>query len=204
MKTEVYQDLHRSVTGFVVNSGFSENGCVEIKLIQDTLTRCPGDAVWFPGADALHITLMDWFAPLVQYELPHEELFQKHKDEYVTALKKILENQNVITVSFDTIHVTPAAVILIGTDDGSYANLRETFLKHTSLVPGTKMPPKRIHTSIARFKKEIPLEAVEKCLAETKVHFRETVKEFRLVREREIPLLTFDVVESFQLTGKNA
>ena len=105
-----------------------------------------------------------------------------------------------IALHFDTIGVSAGAVYRQAHDHGTFQHIRDSFLRETELLPGTKQPPKIIHTTIARFLKEISLADVQKYIADEVIDQTELVTRFRLVNETQIPMLGFEVLKSYQLS----
>lgn len=172
----------------------------QIDNIQTRLHEKFSGAIWVAPRDSLHITLMDWLAPLVDYGEDKDKLFHSVENRYIEALVEVLEGQRPIQVTFDTIEVYPAAIIVKGHDDGSYQRIREKFLEKVELLPGTKQPPKIIHATICKFLKKIDVSEVEDFVRQVKpLRFQEGVSEFRLARESQIFMLTHEVLRRFTL-----
>ena len=188
------------VTGYVVNIAPDEAGRQKIVEVQQRVSQNFGDTVWSAPAEALHITLMDWIAPLVDYGQDKDELFEELFAHYDTALEQVLEGQAPIEVYFDTLKVTPDAIILIGRDDGSFQRIRSQFLERIELREGTKRPPQIIHSTIMRFQKEQPLQPIIDFVAQEQLSFRLSVRTVRLVKEGVLPQLEYEVVKEYVLT----
>lgn len=191
----------QKVIGYIVNTGLSEQLQVVVRQIQDKLLEAFPDAIWAAPPESLHITLMDWTAPLVDYGQDKDELFESIKPKYMKALAGALDHQKSIPIQFDVIEVHPGAIIIKGRDDGSYQKIREKFLDQIALLPGTKEPPRIVHSTICKFMKDIDIEDVKRVLLDESIDLREEVAEFRLVRESKIFLQEYEVVERFQLKG---
>jgi len=191
----------QAVIGYIVNSGVSEGLYRQIHAIQTKLNdRFPG-AIWTAPRDSLHITLMDWLAPLVDYGKNKDELFRSIENRYTEALAEVLGKQRSIQVTFDTIEVYPAAIIVKGHDDASYQHIRESFLEKIELLPGTKPPPTIIHTTICKFLKQIDVGEVEDLVHQAgSLRFQEEITEFRLARESQIFMLTHEILRRFTLS----
>jgi hypothetical protein len=67
------------------------------------------------------------------------------------------------------------------------------------LVTGTKRPPSIIHATIARFVDEIDLGVVEDFASSQSINFTQHVESFRLVNEKKIPMLDYDIVKEYGL-----
>jgi hypothetical protein len=192
-------DPHQTVLGYLVNSSPSEKLYKTIHKIQTKLEkRFPG-AIWIAPKDSLHITLIDWLAPLVDYGQDKDELFRSIKDDYTKVLAEILQHQAPIQVAFDTLEVHPTAIIVKGHDDGSYQRIRERFLENVELLPGTKPPPKIIHTTMCKFLEQIDVDEVANFLRNESLYIEEQVAEFRLARETQIFMLEHDILKRFSL-----
>ena len=172
------------------------------EIIQDLQQKFSGefaDAVYSIDRDSLHITLMDWVAPLVDYKVNKGALFNSLFPHYDTVFREIIKEVGPIHVTFDTIGVSSGAIFLIGHDDGQFQTIRDSFTSHINLVPGTKQPPTIIHASIIRFTRQIDIKHIEAFASTISVQFTQNVDAFRLVHEKVIPMLQYDVVKTYEL-----
>ena len=143
--------------GYIVNAGFSPQNTAKISEFMEYLRGLYGDAINLQIENSLHITLFDWIAPLLDYGGQDKaKLYQRVKNQYDEQLTKILAEHSPISVHFDTVEVHPTTVIIKGHDDGSFQKIRDAFVASVDILPGTKMPPEIIHSSIGRFVKSIP------------------------------------------------
>lgn len=147
----------------------------------------------------LHITLMDWIAPLVDYGTDKYVLFKDMFPQYDKVFTDILREQSPITVHFDSLKVTPGAIILVGHDDGSFKSIRNDFLRQIKLLPNTKQPPLIIHSTIARYTTEQDLQPVIDFVAEQELVFEHFVTHFRLVQEQVVPMLDYNLLKIYPL-----
>lgn len=193
-------DPDQEVIGYIINSALSKTTQERIAQIQTKLSKAFPGAIWVAPPDSLHITLMDWSAPLVDYGQDKDELFRSFEAEYIQTLTEIIKAQQPIQITFDTLEVHPAAIIVKGYDDGSYQNIRKRFLEKITLTPGTKMPPQIVHTTICKFLKEINVDEVRHMLESEAILLEERVTEFRLVRETQIFLQSYKTLREFPLT----
>jgi hypothetical protein len=197
--TTSYDELNLGVSGYMLNGALSKSNQVFISQLQKRFSDTFGDTIYTLPFDSLHITLMDWVAPLVDYMMSKDQLFQKLFSQYDEALTEILDNVQEINIHFDTLKVSNGAIFLVGTDNGQFQAIRNAFVDKVSLVTGTKQPPTIIHTTIARFTKEIELDNVQRFALTEFVSFTQSVKEFRLVNEKKIPMLEYDLVKYYAL-----
>lgn len=198
-KTQRHEHTEKNTISYVINSGISDKLARKVEKMQKVLKAEFGDIIWLLPKDALHITLMDWLAPFVDYQGHPDELFDKLKEEYIGVLKTVLQDQKSIQVYFNIVKVSPTTIIIQGKDDGSYAQIRKKFLEKIDLLPGTKFPPGIVHASIARFAGEDDMQKAEEIVPKLSIDLTETVKEFRLVRETKLPMLEYEVLERFKL-----
>jgi 2'-5' RNA ligase len=200
-KTVVYHDAGRQATGYMVNTRPDPEHRRQLARLQKRLTRTLGDSLWVTPPETLHITLMDWLAPLVEYRHDKDVLFKELFKTYDHALVDILKNQKPIRVLFDTLKVTPGAVILVGRDEGEFQHIRDQFLRTVSLLPGTKQPPAIIHSTVARFLREQPLQPIIGTIGREELSFVQYVTSFRLVRETVIPQLEHELIKKYRLSS---
>jgi hypothetical protein len=127
-------------------------------------SRLPGK-LWLMSVPAMHITIMDWISFSPDYKQDKARLFENIFLEYDSALLTLLGRYPYeLTVEFNQLRATPDAIILIGKDDGTLANIRNEFRLLVEPLPATNPPPLIIHSSIMRYQEEFPLIEVEKIL----------------------------------------
>lgn len=192
-------EIGQSATGYVINTGFSEQNTERLAELQQKLAEQLPDSVWFQPADSTHVTLLDWVAPLVDYGSDKNALFADFQTQYGDIINRVFEQEPEISVEFTEVRASPKALFIVGEDDGSFQRLRETLLGAVELLPGTKPPPRIIHATIARFTETIDLALVAKAARSTDVEFTQPVTEFRLVKELVIPMLDYQVLERYPL-----
>jgi hypothetical protein len=192
--------LQKRYECYVVNTGFSETNRQLLAEIMRDIARHFPDAIFCPPPDTLHITLLDWISPLVDYgDQDKAELFQKFKPLYDRAMTEALADIKPVSVHFNQMCVSPSTIYITGEDDGSFQQIRDRFLQKVDLLPTTKLPPQLIHSSLARFTKPIELAPVETFAVETPVNFQQEITEFRLINNHLEPALEFDVLKRYTL-----
>jgi len=192
--------LKKPALGYMMNSGFSDvNADILANLISEIDAEF-SEAVFCMPKPSLHITLLDWIAPLTDYDgQDKDRLYETISGDYDRAMADILSSLGPIEVHFDEIVVSPNTIFVRGHDDGSFQKIREQFLEKVELLPGTKLPPQIIHSSLARFTKPIDLGKINAFMASKAVNIIETVTSFRLVRSTREPQLEFEVLKQYQL-----
>lgn len=200
MLTENSTDyINKNAIGYMVNASISTEGAAQIAQIQRRLIDAFGDKVWCAPVETLHITLMDWIAPLADYGQDKDELFETILPLYSNALKESLAEHKSIEVTFNTVQVSPGAVFCVGLDGGRMNRIRKTFTDKIDLIEGTKRPPTIVHTSIARFKAEIDIDNVKGVVQKYPISFTECIDSFRLIRETKLPMQEYEILQEYRL-----
>lgn len=198
-KTIVNQEIGLPAIGYMLNTLPDETNRKKVAELQAMFTAKFGDVIWNTPPETLHITLMDWLAPLVEYPEDKDLLFERLFASYDAAFTEVLKVHRPIRVRFDMLKVTPNAIILIGHDMGEFQSIREGFLRKIELLPKTKQPPAIIHTTIARFRKEQDLQPIIEFVNGLGVSFEHVVTHFRLVREVIVPQLEYEFIKEYPL-----
>lgn len=198
--TQTVDWVNKSFIGYVMNAEFSDDNAGVLMQFMKKLKGEFNDAVYCPPRLALHITLLDWIATLVDYDGQDKDtLYTRVQHSYDTAMSEILASVKPITVHFDTIIVKPNTIIITGTDDGSFQKIRDQFIDTVELLPNTKMPPEFIHSSLARFTQAIELDAVNAFIANQQIDFTQEITNFRLIRTTKEPNLEFETLKRYEL-----
>jgi len=198
--TQIY-DLHeKEPVSYVLNFGFSPNGQREIVQIQSALEQDFPGVIWSSPPRALHITLMDWLAPFVDYGPSNDDVFEKIFLDYDAVLVDLIKTIDTpLVVNFNEIAVSPVAVIIKGDDNGQLQVIRDSFLDKIKLLPGTKPPPRIVHSTICRYLKRVALENIRQSISLMSLSFTEKLDKIRLVRETKIPMLEFKVLKEYKI-----
>jgi len=197
--TETSQYKDKKVSGYMLNAGLSKENQQKVAAINLQLKQEFGDVILDQPGSALHVTLMDWVAPLVTYEKDHDALFKEVFDTYDNVLSSLAGNTKIFNVTFDTIRCSPAAIFIQGHDDGQFQSLRDGFTNQIELVAGTKQPPKIVHCTIARFDAAVDINQIKQFVETLSIHFQQPVHDFRLVHEVEMPMLSYETLKIYPL-----
>lgn len=197
--TSPYTDLDKEVTGYMLNAALDSHSQEIIKHLQQMFNDEYGDLIYSLASNALHITLMDWVAPLVDYKTNKDALFNSLFPQYDSVLSEIIESVAQIPITFDTIGVSAGAIFLRGHDNGQFQAIRDGFTNRINLISGTKQPPSIIHTSIMRFNDEVDLKPIEVFASGLSIDFTQNINEFRLVNEKKIPMVEYNLVKLYYL-----
>ncbi len=191
--------IGKSHVGYVMNAEFSDDNATLIVELMSAIKSQFGDAVYCPPREALHITLLDWLAPLYDYGADKDELFARLQPDYDRIVAGAIAASSPISVHFDSIQVSPSTIYILGKDQGQFASIRQAFVSGVELLPGTKLPPTIVHSSLIRFQRPIPLETVRDYVAGLKLDITERIANFRLIRNTKEPNLEFEVLKRYVL-----
>jgi hypothetical protein len=197
--TETSQYKNRKVSGYMLNVGLSEVNQQKIAGINRAIKDKFGDVILAQSSDALHITLLDWVAPLVEYGRDRDVLFEEVFPLYDKVLAGLTSQTAAFNIIFDTIKVSSAAIFIQGHDEGQFQSLRDGFVREAGLIPGTKQPPTIVHCTIARFDAEVGIDEIRKFVESMSIHLEQPITGFRLVHETDMPMVSFDLLKTYSL-----
>ena len=198
--TQAVDWLNKSFVSYVMNTEFSDDNANVLTELIDQVRGQYGNAVFCPPRSALHVTLLDWIAPLVDYDGGNkDELFANIQPSYDKAMSEILASVNPVTVRFDTVKVSPSTIYVVGHDNGEFQKIREQFLEIIELLPNTKLPPNIIHSSLARFTQPIELSKVSAFIAKQQLDVTQEITNFRLIRGTKEPNVEFEILKRYEL-----
>jgi hypothetical protein len=140
----------QAAVGYMINTALDEVNQQPVRILQNQLVTAFGPVVWPQPVESLHITLMDWLAPLVDYGRDKDELYQQLLPDYDAVLTQLLSGAGPIAVRFHTVKVSPSAIFVVGEDGGQFSAIRKEFISKITLLPNTKQPPEIIHFTIQR------------------------------------------------------
>lgn len=170
------------------------------EILQRITDQIP-DGIWCMPPSSLHITLCE-IMQAKPYAEDKEVLFQRNADQYRHALKAILKDTEPIEITFDRIEVSPHAIIIRGSADEVLQAMRSELIELLPLPPGTKLPPTIVHSSIARFTRELNLKTVESIVAGLPISFTETITEFQLVHNGSPHMLNYEIDSRYPLIAR--
>lgn len=197
--TEPSPYKNQKVSGYMLNAALSKENQQHISEIVGAIKANFGKLILEQPAHALHITLMDWVAPLVTYDKDHDSIFEEVFPEYDEALLYQTERIRSFKIHFDTITVSRAAIFITARDDGQFQQVRDGFVGEVDLLPGTKQPPTIVHCTIARFDEEVDVAPIRRFVDSLIVDFEQPVDSFRLVHETEMPMVKYEILKDYRL-----
>lgn len=201
-RTQPVDWVGKKFDGYMTQAEFSAVNARKVHSLVDDIQTKFGDAVFCMPEPSLHITLLDWIAPLVDYGGQDKQaLFEQVRPVYDRVLSEAIAAHGPITVHFDEIRVAPTTIFVVGHDQGQFQHIREHFLRHVTLLAGTKLPPTIIHTSLARFTRAIDLVGVQDFMATKSVDVTQKVTSFRLVHSSREPLLEFEILKRYKTSA---
>lgn len=169
-----------------------------ISEIQVALRKRFSDAVWVVPRESLHISF-NALSPIFEGD-ERGNVPSTPSPTFLKAFDKIISGQP-IELHFDTIEAFPAAIILKAHDNGTYKSLRDQFNAAVELPSGTKPTPSIIHTTICKFHSATELDVVKGFLARKSIRLDISVLEFRVVREKILYMVDYDVLQRFTLSA---
>lgn len=192
--------IGKSAVGYMINTGLSNGATAQIKMIQQSAQEVFAGDLWITPAGSLHITLLDWLAPLVDYHEDKDMLFGNIRTSCDKALDDILNDVAKQSVVFNRLLVSPSAIAIVADNAAPHFNkIRQAFLSHVNLPPNTKQPPTIVHATIARFTGDFDAKKAEHFMQQNNISISETINNFRLVRETKLPMLDYAVLKTYPL-----
>lgn len=190
-------DTRQKVTAYWIVSPVPDELAQAITEVQTALKTKFSDAVWVVPRESLHISF-NALSPIFEGAKVDTAPLAP-SPAYLEAFGKIISGLQPIELHFDAIEAFPAAIILKAHDDGSYKSLRDQFNATVELPIGTKATPDIIHTTICKFHSAIDLGEVKDFLASKSIKRDIPISEFRIVRERTLYMVDYDVLQRFTL-----
>ncbi len=184
-----------------VGALLSPVGQQQVASLLEQVSKELGDAVWCMPLSSLHITVCE-IMQAKPYPEDKEVLFQRNLERYKQALKSVLNDAEPIEVTFNRVEASPQAIIIRGSDDHAFDAIRKGLVTSLPLPAQTKQPPTIIHSSIARFTKEIDFSIVEAAIAKLSVSFTEIITEFQLMHNVSPYNLSSEVAARFPLKAR--
>jgi 2'-5' RNA ligase len=187
--------------GYVVNAEFSDENKAQLQQLIQEMQQILGNAAHCMPPESLHITLLDWIAPLVDYDGADKAgLFEQIKPEYDAAMSEAIASVGQpIEIHFDELRVSPSTIFITGRDNGEFQKIRDEFVERIQLLPDTKRPPQIVHSSLARFTDRISLDGINAFIARHNLDMTQRVDDFRLVHTMREPMLEFEILKRYHL-----
>jgi len=188
----------QDVIAYYIVSPVSDEAAQLIAEFQASLVDRFSDAIWSVPRESLHISF-NALSPI--YE--SDRTLDAPSDVpaiYTDAFKAIVSEQKPIKLHFDTVEAFPAAIILKAQDNGIYKQLRNQFNERVELPAGTKSTPEIIHTTICKFHQSVDLDEIKDFLSTKTVEMDMLVDEFRIVREKILYMVDYDILQRFNLS----
>jgi hypothetical protein len=180
--------INTEKVGYWVGAILSPDSQQKIAVLLQELKKELPEVLWAMPAAQLHTTLFEIVMTFRDYDEDRDVLFEKYRHDLDRELTAQLSNQVLISIQFDTVEASTNAIIVRGTDDGSFQRIRDAISSKHLLPSGTRTPPEIIHSSIARYVDEIDVTRVQEVVAAHSVDFRETVSQLDLVRIWRMPM----------------
>ena len=185
--------------GYMSNIALDVDAATQVSALQQKIGHAFSKGVWFQPEDSLHITLFDFIAPKVEYDVPRRELFRQQHETIFDTMAQLAVESHTFTITLQSIHVSQSAIYLQGKDDGSVRAIRDRFTELYDLDERTKKPPAIIHSTIGRFTNAADIHDLNEYIQEMEVNIDVPVKHLRLVHERRLPMLDYEILDTWKL-----
>jgi hypothetical protein len=197
IKTIPDKRIGQRVTGYGYGTLLPKETQTQIGiLLREMEKELPG-ILWPMPTETLHITLCEIIKP--KESSPEDDnFFGEHQREFEEIPARILSDTKKIAVRFAAIEATTQAIIIKGMDDGSIAAIRKQFVDNLPLPQGVR-PPNIIHSSIARYMREVDLEHVKKVTAKHHISIEAVISEFDLVKVLIRPAQKMQILKKYFL-----
>lgn len=196
-------ELDHPSEGYIIIAPLSTSSKRRIAEIQGQFIKRLGKAnLWIPSEDQLHITFAHIITPNVEYPEDRATLFSRVRPFASAALRQTVRSSFIIKSKFNTVEASLSNVILKATDDGSFEQLRKTFIDNFTPPEGSRVPPNIIHTTLLRFRESIDFNAVQALTQEIMAEFEpfeEQTTRLQMIREKKIYVQDHEVLEEFPL-----
>lgn len=183
MSNTVVSPLVHSPDEFSIAAMLSNETIQEVLSIQSQLTALLGEAIWLTPPNALHSTLMEIICDTKYEGMSRKEHFTHWYERYNDKARETIATFHPFDVTFNELHVSPAAIILKATDTSVFNTIREALLESTTLPTQTKLPPDITHCTIARYNKEIDLGMAREKTKGIKVDVKLHISAFKLMTD---------------------
>jgi hypothetical protein len=198
--TSISNDIGKEDNACSILSVLPEQSqCIIASLLADLSSELQG-VIWPMPIASLHHTLVEILQPK-PYELDKQVIFDAHKNEYLAAIDRVLSHYRPFILRFNVIEVSPQAIIVRADDATIFNQIRSELVQELQLPQSTKLPPRIVHSSIARFIKEVDVAMVEAIVKRHSIDYREVVSEFQ-VRDHTWPhMLQYEIVKRYPLSA---
>lgn len=198
----VVLDYDLETDGYIIIAPLSDETRKKLSQIQEQIAeRLDTSNLWLPSQEQLHITFAHIISPddHCVYEDDRSVLFSKIGDDALRALGGIVPAQLNIPLTLEGIKASPQAIIAKWHDaNGVYNKLRQQFTERFHLPEPTKRPPDIVHTTIARFRKQLDFDGVQRAVAELQApDVKENTTQLAVINEQKIYVQRHAVVATF-------
>ncbi len=186
--------------GCAVVTLLSPEARAKIRKLQTKLNEEFGSSLWMMPQTSLHSTLCEIIQPK-KYAADTLALYRDNYEQYQAALLKVLSKYGPINVTFNDVAASQHAIVIYGDDGGVFNQIRAELVQTLPFPTETKQPPDAVHSSIARYTKELDLSKVQSAIQKQSILFEEVVSEFQFMYPIQPHLLEFDIVQRYSLSS---
>jgi len=191
-------NTNQNVIAYWIASPVPDDLAEAIAELQAALKERFSDAIWAVPRESLHISF-NALSPIFE----ENEMSQAPSIPsltYLDTFSELVSGLRPIELHFDTVEAFPAAIILKAHDNGTYKSLRDRFNEAVTLPSGTKATPNIIHTTICKFHSAVDLDDVNDFLTQKSIRSNVSISEFRVVREKVLYMVDYDILQRFTLS----
>jgi hypothetical protein len=200
LTTDSRDYIGKDALGYVLHATIEGSAAQQIGALQQYFDSQFTGSLWLQPLDTLHVTILDYLAPLVDYGTDKDRLYNQHANEYNQATVVALQDIPAQHIHFNRLLISPSAIALVADDAAETFNaIRNNFLSHVELLPNTKMPAAIVHSTIARFIDQIPLADVQTIANKQSVSIETNIDYLRMDRETKVPMLAHTVLKNYPL-----
>ncbi len=193
-------EFERQTEGYIVIMPLPDAVTSKIDSLQQEIAeQLPASGLWLPHGDQLHVTFAHVVSPDATYESDRDTLFEAARPAVESALTDVAPLLRGNTIVFDTIQAFPAAIILTGKDYGTMAMARQKYLEKVQLPDGSRLPPKIIHITLARFREQMNMADVEAAIAKLTPNILFTPERLELVQEHSMYTQSHTVIGQYHV-----
>lgn len=192
--------IGKKALGYVILAIPSESTKNKIIALLDELSTELPEIIWPIPSEQLHITLCEIIQPK-EYIEDKEAAYKLHQEQYEIVPADIISKLPKFTITFDTIEVSPQAIIIRASDSTMFNKIRAKLVEDMQLPAETRTPPDITHSSIARYLKEVDLGRVNEAAVKHTIKIEEEISEFKLIRTEVPPLQEYEIIKTFPLAS---
>ena len=180
--TTILSNYGRPITYFGVAYTLTKEDNDRLSPVDKTIRECLKDIIYFAPDGSRHITIMNLTHVAEGYKDKEVmRFFEENSGLYRAGLKSITNKLNPFEVKFTHLQASTGAIVLRGQDQGQISTIRNE-LMDLSRLGGRVIDAGFIHSTQARYKKQVAISEVLERLGDFEVNIPITIDKIGLVR----------------------